>query len=137
MLVLCLITLKNTIPCENIPSSVFLGDDNVNNTYVSGDSRTSWQLDPPFMINKHSNPLGICNPKYQCCLNSVIQMLLPILRTISYNSQFKSRTEGSLSKCLFETANGASSSTDVDALKFRLVQYDIFDNGEIQQDDSE
>ena len=45
--------------------------------------------------------------------------------------------EGFLSKCLFETARGASNSTDVDALKFRLVQYDIFCDCKIQQDSSE
>ena len=42
-----------------------------------------------------------------------------------------------LSKCLFETAHSASSSTDVDALKFRLVEYDAFCSGQIQQDSSE
>ena len=45
--------------------------------------------------------------------------------------------EGSLSKCLFETAHSAPSSTDVDAFKFRLVQYDIFYGDQIQQDSSE
>ena len=45
--------------------------------------------------------------------------------------------EGSLSNFLFETAYSASSSTDMDALKFRLVQYDTFYGGQIQQDSSE
>ena len=45
--------------------------------------------------------------------------------------------EGSLSKVLFETACSASSSTGVDALKFRLVQYDSFYGGQSQQDSSE
>ena len=44
--------------------------------------------------------------------------------------------EGSLSKFLFETARSASSSTDVDALKFRLVQYDKFYGGQNQEDAS-
>ena len=88
--------IKNTIPCENIRSSVFLQDDNLDNTYVPGDSRTSCQFDPPFIIKKHIHPSVICNPKYQCYLNSVIQKLLPILRTISHNFQFNSSTEGSL-----------------------------------------
>ena len=36
-----------------------------------------------------------------------------------------------------ETARSASSAIDVDALKFRLVQYDTFYGGQIQQDSSE
>ena len=60
-----------------------------------------------------------------------------MLRTISQNFQFNSNTEGSLSKFLFETAQSASGSTDVDALKFRLVQYDKFYGGQNQQDGSE
>ena len=60
-----------------------------------------------------------------------------ILRTISHNFQFNPSTEGSISKFLFEIARSASSSTDVDALKFRLVQYDKFYCGEQQEDASE
>ena len=63
-------------------------------------------------------------------------MLFSILRK-SNNFQFDSSTESSLSKCLFETAHCAPSSTDVDALKFRLVQYITFYGGQIQQDSSE
>ena len=66
----------STIPCENIPPSVFLGDDNLNNIHMSKDSWTSCQLVLPFIINKHIQPFGICNPKYQCYFNSVIQTLL-------------------------------------------------------------
>ena len=44
----------------------------------------------------------------------------------SHNFQFNSSTEGSLSKCLFETAHNASNFTDVDALRFRLVQHDTW-----------
>ena len=41
-------------------------------------------------------------------------------------------------KMSFETAHSASSSTDVDALKFLLVQYgDTFHDGQIQQGSSE
>ena len=114
----------STITCENIHPSVFFGDGNLNNTYVPRDSRTSCQLVSPFIINKHNHPFGICNPKYQCYLNCVIQALLPILRTIRHNFQFNSSTDFFLSKCLFETAHSASNSTDVDGLKFRIVQYD-------------
>ena len=67
-------------------------------------------------------------------MNSVIQLLFSILRTISHNFQFNSSMEGSLSKLLFETAHSASSSTDVDALKFRLVEYDTFYGGQSQRD---
>ena len=66
--------------------------------------------------------------------NSIV-VLLPILRTISHDFQFNSSTESSLSKCLFETAHSAFNAMDVDALKFRVVQY-IFYNGQIQQDNS-
>ena len=52
-------------------------------------------------------------------------------------SKFNSRTEGSISKFLFEIARSESSSTDVDALKFWLVQYDKFYRGEQQEDASE
>ena len=68
---------------------------------------------------------------------SVIQLLFSILKTISHNFQFYSSTEGSISKFLFEIARSASSSTDVDALKLRLVQYDKFYSGEQQEDASE
>ena len=76
-------------------------------------------------------------PVCMCYWNSMIQILLPILRTTSHNIQFNSRIEGSLSKCPFETAHSASNSADVHALKFRLVQYDSFYNGQIQQDGSD
>ena len=36
----------------------------------------------------------------------------------------------------FETTHSASSSTDVDALKFRLVQYDTFYDSQMKQDGS-
>ena len=127
----------STILCENIPILYFVENENLNKTYVSRDSRTSCQLAPPFIINKHFHSFGTCNPKYQCYLTSVIQLLLPILRTISHNLQFNSSMEGSLTKCLFETAHSASNSTDVDALQFRLLQYDTFNDGQIQQHSSE
>ena len=67
----------------------------------------------------------------------MIQLLISIIRTISQNFQFNSSMEGSISKFLFEIACSAFSFTDVDALKFRLVQYDKFCSGEQQQDASE
>ena len=96
--------------------------------------RHSCQLVPPFMLNKHIYPFG--NLKYHCYLNFVIQLFFSIPRIISHYFQFNSSTEGSLSKCLFETAHCASSSTDVDALKFRLEQYVTFYGDQIQQDSS-
>ena len=86
---------------------------------------------------KHIHPFGIWDPKYLWYLNSVIQTLLPILITIRHEFQFISCMEGSLSNVLFGTAHSASNSTDVDVIKFRLVQYDTFYKGQIQQDVSE
>ena len=63
-------------------------------------------------------------------MNFVIQLLFSILRAIRHNFQFNSSTEGSLSQFLFETAHSVSSSTDVDTLKFRLIQYDKFYGGQ-------
>ena len=37
----------------------------------------------------------------------------------------------------FRNINSASTSTDVDALKFRLVQYDTFYGAQVQQDGSQ
>ena len=67
-------------------------------TYVSGDLRLCCQLFPPYAIDKHMLPFGIKNPKNHCYLNSVIQTLMPILRTIGYTCQFISKTEGSLTE---------------------------------------
>ena len=86
---------------------------------------------------KHIHPFGIWNRKYQCYLNSVIQTFLPILITISHDFQLISCMEGSLSKVLFRTEHSVSNSTDMDVLKFRLVQYDTFYKGQIKQDVSE
>ena len=110
--------------------SVFLGDANSNNTHVSKDSWTPCQLVPPFIINKHIHPFEICDPKYQCYLNSVIQAHLPILRIFSHNFHFISSTEGPSQKCL---RTPTSNSADVGVLKFRLAQYDMFYNGQIQK----
>ena len=70
-------------------------------------------------------------------MNCVTQLLFLILITISHYFQFDSSTEGSISKFLFEIAHSVSSSTDVDTLKVRLVQYDKFYGGEKQEDVSE
>ena len=125
-----------------------LRNENSNNTYVSRYVQATCQLVPPFTLNKHIHPFGITlnehihpfgisNPKDHCYMNSVAKLLLSILRRISHNFQINSSMEGSLSKFIFETAPSASSSTDVDALKFQLVQYDTFYSGQIQQDSSE
>ena len=89
------------------------------------------------LITLISGYANIVNPKNHCYLNSVIQLLLPILRTIIYDFQFNSSTEGTLSKYMLETAYNAYSSTDVDVLKFQLVQYNQFYDGKNQQDSSE
>ena len=113
------------------------GDEQINNIHMSRDVPKSRQLVLPYSLNIHIHPFGIVNPKNHCYLNSVIQLLLPILRTISYDFQFNSSTEGTLSKYMLETAYNAYSSTDVDVLKFQLVQYNQFCDGKNQQDSSE
>ena len=91
----------------------------------------------PFYFEQTYPPLRNYNPKNHCHMNSIIQLLFSILRTISQIFQFNSSTEGSISKFLFGIACSASSSTDVDVLKFRLVQYDKFYSGEQQEDASD
>ena len=114
-----------------------LEDENSNHTHVSKDAEASCHLVASFILQKHMHPCGIFKPKNHCYMNSVIQLLFSILRTISQNFQFNSSTEGSISKFLFEIACSASSSTDVDALKFRLIQYDTFYSGKQREDASE
>ena len=109
----------------------------MNDDYPSGDSRICSQLHPQSFTTEHIHPFGITNPKFQCFLNSILQALFPILRNIRFEFQFTSGIEGVLLKCLFETAQNACKSRDVDALKFRLIKYDSFYNGQIQQDSSE
>ena len=69
--------------------------------------------------------------------NSVLQLIFSIFRNNSYTSPFNSSTEGTLLKCLLQTAHNACNSKDVDALKFQLVRRDIFYNGQNQQDSTE
>ena len=69
----------STLPCENIPPSVLLGDENLNNVYVSIDTQASCQLVPPFILNNHFHPLGSSSPKCHSYMNSVIQLLFSIL----------------------------------------------------------
>ena len=76
----------STLPYENIPPSGLLGDEN--NTHVSRDTETSCHLFAPFILNIHTHPFGIINPQNHCYMNSVIQLLFSILRTISHNFQF-------------------------------------------------
>ena len=45
--------------------------------------------------------------------------------------------EGTLLKCMLQTAHNACNSKDVDALKFQLVRHDIFYNGQNQEDSTE
>ena len=88
------------------------GGGDLYNTYVSRDTQVSCQLVPIFISNKHNHLIGISNPEYQCYLNFVIQLLLPILRTIIYNFQFNTSAEGSLSIFLFQTAHGGQIQQD-------------------------
>ena len=69
--------------------------------------------------------------------NSVLQLIFSIFWNNSYTSPFNSSTEGILLKCVFQTAQNARNSKDVDALKFQLVCNDTFYYGQNQQDSTE
>ena len=120
---------------KNTPPSEFLPD--YNTGYTSVDTRVFSQSHPLPLIIEHKHPFGLKNPKFQCFLNSVLQLIFSIFRNNSYTSPFNSSTEGTLLKCLLQTAHNACNSKDVDALKFQLVRRDIFYNGQNQQDSTE
>ena len=69
--------------------------------------------------------------------NSVLQLIFSIFRNNSNTSPFNSSTEGTLLKCMLQTAHNACNSKDVDALKFQFVRHDIFYNGQNQEDSTE
>ena len=71
------------------------------------------------------HPFGITNKKIIAIWTPWSKMVLSICRTICHNFQFNSSIEGSITKCLFDTAPNASNSKDVDVLKLRLTQFDI------------
>ena len=120
---------------KNTPPSEFLPD--YNTVYTSVDTRVFSKSHPLPLIIEHKHPFGLKNPKFQCFFNSVLQLIFSIFRNNSYTSPFNSSTEGTLLKCLLQTAHNACNSKDVDALKFQLVRRDIFYNGQIQQDSTE
>ena len=120
----------------NRSTEIFLPD--YNTVYTSVDTRIFSQPHPLPLIIEHKHPFGLKNPKFQCFfLNYVLQLIFSIFRNNSYTSPFNSRTEGTLLKCLLQTAHNACNSKDVDALKFQLVRHDIFYNGQNQQDSTE
>ena len=96
--------LPSVLQCliKMYPFCTLKGGGHLYNTYVSRDTEVSCQLVPTFISNKHNHLIGISNPEYQCYLNFVIQVLLPILRTIIYNFQFNTSAEGSLSFFYFK-----------------------------------
>ena len=75
---------------------------------------------------------GVLSSHWLLLLNYVLQLIFSIFRNISYTSPFNSSTEGTLLKCMLQTAHNACNSKDVDALKFQLVRHDIFYNGQNQ-----
>ena len=75
--------------------------------------------------------------KRRLCLILVLQLIFSIFRNYSYTSPLNSSTEGTLLKCMLQTAHNACNSKDVDALKFQLVHHDVFYNGQNQQDSTE
>ena len=108
-----------------------------NTVYTSGDTRIFSQLHLLPLITEHKHPFGLENPKFQCFFHSVLQLIFSIFRNNSYTSPFNSSTEGTLLKCMLQTAHNACNSKDVDALKFQLVRHDIFYNGKNQEDSTE
>ena len=120
---------------KNTPPSEFLRD--CNTFYTSGDTRIFSQSHPLPLITEHKHPFGLKNPKFQCFFNSVLQLIFSIFWNNSYTSPFNSSTEGTLLKCMLQTAHNACNSKDVDALKFQLVRQDIFYNGQNQEDSTE
>ena len=111
---------------KNTPPSEFLRD--CNTVYTSGDTRIFSQLHPLPLITEHKHPFGLENPKFQCFFNYVLQLIFSIVRNNSYISPFNSSTEGTLLKCMLQTAHNACNSKDVDAL---------FYNGQNQEDSTE
>ena len=97
----------------------------------------SSNMHPPPLINEHKHPFGLKNLKFHFFLYSVLQLITSIFRNNSYTSPFNSSTEGTLLKCMLQTAHNACNSKDVDALKFQLVHHDIFCNGQNQEDSTE
>ena len=91
-----------------------------------------WRFQLLFWTNT-STPSELVTPNIIATWILWFSYFFSILRTICRNFQFDSSMEGSLSKCLFETAQSASSFTNVDALKFQLAQYDAFYGSQIQQ----
>ena len=69
--------------------------------------------------------------------NSVLQLIFSFFRNNSYTSPFNTSTEGTLLKCMLQTAHNACNPKDVDALKFQFVRHDIFYNGQNQEDTTE
>ena len=69
-------------------------------------------------------------------LNSVLQSIFSFFWN-NYTPPFNSSTEGTLLKCLVQTAHNACNSKDVDALKFQLVRHGAFYNGQNQRDSTE
>ena len=87
---------KNTPP----PPSEFLPD--IKTDYTSGNTQIFSQLHPPLPVNEHKHPFGTKSPKFQCFLNSVLQLIFSIFRNNSYTSPFDSNTEGSLLNVFFK-----------------------------------
>ena len=84
----------STILDKNTPPSEFSPDQNYD--YTSGYPPICSQLHPPLVLNEHNHPFGIKNAKFQCFLNSVLQLIFSIFRNISYTSPFNSSMEGAI-----------------------------------------
>ena len=132
-------TMSPTVSIEKIYKIILRVGDvfSLLSDWLNLDTRVFIQSHPLPLIIEHKHPFGLKNPKFQCFFNSVLQLIFSIFRNNSYTSPFNSSTEGTLLKCLLQTAHNACNSKDVDALKFQLVRRDIFYNGQNQQDSTE
>ena len=94
----------STIPCENTPS-VFLIDDNLNDTYVPRDSRTSCQFSTFYNKRTHPSFLNL-QPQISVLLELFWKcappwMFLPLDVPFEYWIELEHATFGPLMSCLY------------------------------------
>ena len=94
----------STLPCENIPPSVLLGDENLNNTHVSRDAQASCRLVSHFISNKHTHPFELVTLiSFQRKPSKYIVMISPnnntVLNTMTFTGTSSSRI--TLGICMF------------------------------------
>ena len=70
-------------------------------------------------------PFGLDNPRNHCYINSVLQILIRVLSTCSYDVRFNNNEQGSLTKDLFNLIS-TRNIKDLYHLKTSLTKYDRF-----------